>query len=177
MVAQSVPILLDPAERFEGLFARFYSELFGLIHRVLADRMATEDVLQEAFLKLSRDPRLLGQPEGEVGAWLRRVALNLAFNQLRSRRRDQARLEHLEPSPANESGPSEALLREEDQAEVRRALAELPERQRACLLLRHSGYSYAEIAATLGIALGSVGVLLARAEAAFRPIYRRHTHA
>jgi RNA polymerase sigma-70 factor (ECF subfamily) len=67
------------------------------------------------------------------------------------------------------------LVRLEDQAEVRRALAEVPERQRECLLLRHSGYSYAEIAATLGIAVGSVGVLLARAEQAFGATYRRQS--
>ena len=47
-----------------------------------------------------------------------------------------------------------------------------PPRTRAALL-RHSGYSYTEIAATLGIAVGSVGVLLARAESAFRVHYRR----
>ena len=50
-------------------------------------------------------------------------------------------------------------------------LAALPERQRACLLLRHAGYSYAEIAATLDLAIGSVGVLLARGERAFRDAY------
>jgi len=61
-------------------------------------------------------------------------------------------------------------------AAVRRALAEVPERQRECLLLRHSGYSYAEIAATLDLAVGSVGVLLARAEHTFRTTYRRQTH-
>jgi RNA polymerase sigma factor (sigma-70 family) len=79
------------------------------------------------------------------------------------------------PHVGAEDGPSSEVfvLRQEEQAEVRRALAGLPERQRACLLLRHSGYAYAEIAETLGIALGSVGVLLARAEAAFRLTYRR----
>jgi DNA-directed RNA polymerase specialized sigma24 family protein len=53
----------------------------------------------------------------------------------------------------------------------------LPERQRNCLLLRHSGYSYAEIAATVGIAAGSVGVLLARGERAFREIYEENERA
>jgi RNA polymerase sigma factor (sigma-70 family) len=169
------PELSTPAERFDAVFARFYPELFGLTYRVLGERMATEDALQEAFLRLSRDARLLGRPDVEIGAWLRRVALNLAFNQLRSQRRDRARLEHVDHAPPGELGPPEALLRREEQLEVRRALADLPERQRACLLLRHSGYAYAEIADTLGIAIGSVGVLLARAEAAFRTTYRRHT--
>jgi RNA polymerase sigma-70 factor (ECF subfamily) len=63
------------------------------------------------------------------------------------------------------------VLRAEQQRAVRQALASLPERQRAALLLRHAGYSYAEIAATLDLAVGSVGVLLARGERAFRDAY------
>ena len=39
-----------PTERFEELFSRFYPELFGLIYRVLGERMASEDILQESFL-------------------------------------------------------------------------------------------------------------------------------
>jgi RNA polymerase sigma factor (sigma-70 family) len=163
-----------PAERFDELFAALYPEVFGLTYRVLGERMATEDVLQESFLKLSRDTRLQSRPDGDVAAWLRRVALNLAFNRLRSERRDRARLERLAQEETDGSS-EQHVLRREEQAEVRRALASLPERQRACLLLRHSGYTYAEIAQTLGIALGSVGVLLARAEAGFRLAYRRQT--
>ncbi|HEY0581230.1 MAG TPA: sigma-70 family RNA polymerase sigma factor [Chloroflexota bacterium] len=170
--------------RFDTLFGHFYAELFGLTYRVLGDRMETEDTLQEAFFKLSEDTTLQARPDSEVGAWLRRVALNLAFNRLRSAKRSRARLEkvgRLERSDEqvfdNEGGgPSNTVVRQEEQAAVRRALAEVPERQRECLLLRHSGYSYAEIAETLGLAVGSVGVLLARAEHAFRTIYRRQTN-
>jgi RNA polymerase sigma-70 factor (ECF subfamily) len=112
-----------------------------------------------------------------VGAWLRRVGLNLAFNRVRDARRHRQRLEraaHLEPVAYEEPDRAE---QGEEQASVRRALAELPDRQRECLLLRHSGYSYAEIAATLDIAVGSVGVLLSRAERAFGVIYRRHSQS
>lgn len=79
----------------------------------------------------------------------------------------------MEPSGSGEgTNPLLAtVLRREEQAEVRQALARLPERQRNCLLLLHSGYRYAEIAATVGIAVGSVGVLLTRAERAFRAAY------
>ncbi len=167
-------------ERFDALFAQFYPEMFGLVYRVLGDRMETEDTLQEAFLKLADDSALRSRPDAEVGAWLRRVSLNQAFNRLRSARRARARLErvgrleHPDQEPVDDLvSPSGVVIREEEQAAVRRALAEVPERQRECLLLRHSGYSYAEIAATLGIAVGSVGVLLARAERAFRAQYRR----
>jgi RNA polymerase sigma factor (sigma-70 family) len=161
--------------RFDALFDRFYAELFGLVYRVLGDRMETEDTLQEAFLKLADAPALQARPDAEVGAWLRRVGLNLAFNRVRSARRARERLERVGQQAANASvsSPSTLVEQDEQRAEVRRALAEVPERQRECLLLRHSGYSYTEIAATLGVAVGSVGVLLARAESAFRAHYRR----
>jgi RNA polymerase sigma factor (sigma-70 family) len=142
--------------------------------------MASEDILQDTFLKLADDRLIQQRPDGEAGAWLRRVAMNLAFNRLRGERRARARLERVGRLEIDEDhqpsdSPSSVLLRLEAQAEVRRALAEVPERQRECLLLRHSGYSYAEIAATLGLAIGSVGVLLARAEQAFSAIYRRQS--
>src|ERR1700716_2348471 len=172
------------ASRFDALFQRFYAELFGLVYRVLGDRMETEDTLQETFLKLSDDAELQARPDSEVGAWLRRVAINLAFNRLRSAKRARARMERVgrlersdeEPTDSDMLGPASLLVRQEEQAAARTALAEVPERQRESLLLRHSGYSYAEIAMTLGIAIGSVGVLLARAEHTFRATYRRQTH-
>jgi RNA polymerase sigma factor (sigma-70 family) len=167
--------------RFDALFAQFYPELFGLVFRVLGDRMESEDTLQDAFLKLADESALQMRPDAEVGAWLRRVAMNLAFNRLRTARRAQARLERVGqlerpqtmPDGSDPSGLSSVVVRQEERAAIRRALAEVPERQRECLLLRYSGYSYAEIAQTLGIAVGSVGVLLARGEHTFRTHYRR----
>jgi RNA polymerase sigma factor (sigma-70 family) len=163
------------ATRFDALFARFYAELFGLVYRVLGDRMETEDTLQEAFLKLADAPELQTRPDAEVGAWLRRVGLNLAFNRLRSARRARERLQRVgqQTADAPVSSPSTLVEQDEQREAVRHALAQVPERQRECLLLRHSGYAYTEIATTLGIAVGSVGVLLARAEDAFRAHYRR----
>ena len=164
------------ATRFEALFAQFYPELFGLVYRVLGDRMETEDTLQEAFLKLADEAALQARPDVEVAAWLRRVGLNLAFNRLRSAKRARARLERVGRLEHTDAEPYESeglVVRDEERAAVRRALAEVPERQRECLLMRHAGYSYLEIAAALEIAVGSVGVLLARAEHAFRTHYRR----
>ena len=188
-----------PAERFDDLFRQLYPRLVPLAERLLGDRAEAEDVVQEAFLRLARsgqserttpDPArhdagdhgpLLDRPNEVVGAWLRRVVLNLGVNRLRDRRRADARLLRAtrldgalnpERSPDDDDSPPHALLRAEVRDEVRAALAALPERQRACLLLRHAGHSYAEIAATLGIAIGSVGVYLARGERAFRAAYQ-----
>ena len=166
---------ITATERFDELFVRLYPALFGLSYRVLGDRTEVEEVLQEAFLRLSRD-EVLNRPDEEVAAWLRRVCLNRAFNRVRDDRRAREGAERAgrleSAAPTGEEDPAGAVLRREEQDEVRRVLAGLPERQRHCLLLRHSGYSYAEIAETLGLALGSVGVLLARAERAFRDGYQ-----
>lgn len=171
----------NPTARFDGLFRRLYPEIFRLACGQLGDRAEAEDLAQECFLRLA-DAAVLARPDEEVAAWLRRVCLNLGANRLRDQRRARERLERagrLEPASAgvDHAGPAQAILREEEQAAVRRALAHLPERQRHCLLLRHSGYSYAEIAATLDLAVGSVGVLLARAERAFREIYQEQRDA
>ena len=179
VVEEAPPHATLAEDRFAVLFERFYAELFGLVYRVLGDHMETEDVLQESFLKLSDDAALQARPQVEVGAWLRRVSLNLAFNRLRSARRSRARLDRVGRLERVDQEPIEidVAVHQEELAAVRRALAEVPERQRECLLLRHSGYSYAEIAATLEIAVGSVGVLLARAERAFRTQYRRQNES
>ena len=175
-VLEPVSRVIEPTERFDALFRRFYPELFGLAYHLLGDPAETEDALQEAFLRLADAP-VLERPDAEVAAWLRRVCLNLSANHLRDERRARARLERagrleLADGGGDRGGPVGVVLQQEEQAEVRAALARLPERQRSCLLLRHSGYSYAEIAATLGVAVGSVGVLLARAERVFRETYQ-----
>ncbi len=163
-------------ERFAALFRERYRELYGLGYRLLGDHGEAEDVVQETFLKLDGHP-VLERPDEEVAAFLRRVCLNTAYNRLRGRRRSTARLERAgRAERADDETDAQAtplldVLRAEQQQAVRRALASLPERQRACLLLRHAGYSYAEIAATLDLAVGSVGVLLARGERAFREAY------
>jgi RNA polymerase sigma-70 factor, ECF subfamily len=163
-------------ERFEALFRARYRELHGLCYRLLGDHAEAEDVVQEAFLKLDGHA-VLDRPDEEVAAWLRRVCLNATYNRLRGQRRASARLdragrlERADDEAGGDGGPLLDVLRAEQQRAVRRALAALPERQRACLLLRHAGFSYAEIAATLDLAVGSVGVLLARGERAFRDAY------
>jgi RNA polymerase sigma-70 factor, ECF subfamily len=166
----------EERDRFEALFRARYGELYSLSYRLLGDHGEAEDVVQETFLKLDGQP-VLGRPAEEAAAWLRRVCLNATYNRLRGRRRDSARLdragrlERADEETDAAGGPLLDVLRAEQQQAVRRALASLPQRQRACLLLRHAGFSYAEIAATLDLAVGSVGVLLARGERAFRDAY------
>jgi RNA polymerase sigma-70 factor (ECF subfamily) len=71
-----------------------------------------------------------------------------------------------------EEDPSDSLLRKEQQEAVRRALRELRPQDSVLLLARHSGLSYAEVAAALDLNPASVGTLLARAEGRFKRIYQ-----
>jgi len=182
-VADPPQQIAKSAARFDALFQRFYAELYGLAYRLLGSRTEAEDTLQETFLKLAGAEELMERPDPEVGAWLRRVCLNLGTNRIRDERRARERLERagrldfeFASATGDAAGPAALLLRAEERTAVRLILSRLPERQRDCLLLRHSGYSYAEIAATLGIAIGSVGVLLARAERSFRDRYQEDVH-
>jgi RNA polymerase sigma factor (sigma-70 family) len=166
--------------RFDELFRSAYRELRSLTYRLIGDAQEAEDVVQEAFIKLSGS-HVLRQPDDQVRAWLRRVCLNTGHNRLRSSRRADHHLDRaarLSPagSATSPAQPLDDVLVREQQDAVRRALASLPPNQRDCLLLRHSGYSYAEIAATLEIAIGSVGVFLARGERAFRLTYENQEH-
>lgn len=173
-----MPVLelpVTPSARFTELVQRLTGGLHGVAYRVLGDHGQAEEVVQDSFAKLVGDA-VLERPDEEIAAWLRRVTLNAAFNRARGERRARERVERagrLDPGdPATEhETPLAAVLAGEERDAVRRALAQLPQRQRAVLVLRSSGYRYAEIAATLEIATGSVGVLLARAERAFRKAY------
>jgi RNA polymerase sigma-70 factor, ECF subfamily len=161
-------------------FARLYEQHWDGIHRLLArlvgDVDQAGDVAQEVFVQLYRKPPEPG--EAPLRAWLSRVAVNRGYNALRGERRRRAREETVARDPAlgvpetDEVSGLEAANRAEERDVVRQALVQLTERHRECLVLRGEGLSYAEIAAVVGVAPGSVGTLLARAERAFKEAYQ-----
>lgn len=156
---------------FEALFYRHYDRVYGLLFRLIGNRVEAEDVTQEVFLKLYRQP-LRGKKEHNVSAWLYRVATNMGYNHLRGRQRRWRRNRVLLPDRSDDiSDPAEQASREESIENVRRALARLPERQIQLLLLRQMGLSYADLASACDIAPGSVGKSLSRAADAFRRSY------
>jgi RNA polymerase sigma-70 factor (ECF subfamily) len=156
---------------FEELFLRHYATVYRVSYRVVDNAQEAEDLAQETFLALYRQPPRLDGSDA-LGGWLYRVAVNRAYNALRSKQRLQRRIERL-THPEQQSNPQDEYLRREQRERVRAALARLPERAAKLLLLRHAGLAYAEIAAALQVAPGSVGTLLARAERAFIAEYEQ----
>lgn len=161
--------------QFEALFHEHWERIFGLLFRLVGDRAEAEDLAVEVFLRLyHRPPRVRTAPQ--LRAWLYRVATNLGYNALRARKRRaryerQAGIEDLEGrAPADPAGEAE---RRERRERVRQVLARLKPRSVRLLVLRHSGLSYAEIAAILKLSASSIGTLLARAEREFESQYRQ----
>lgn len=165
-----------PDDRFAEVFRSHYPRLVGMARRVVGDSDEAEDAAQEALLALRTHP-VSRRGKEDIAAWLSRVVTNNSLNRLRGRRRALVRSQlvasrDLSP-PADTT--AEAALETDEQERVRATLTVLPERQATALLLRHSGYSYREIASALGLAEGSVGVLLARGERAFRRAHQEMT--
>jgi RNA polymerase sigma-70 factor (ECF subfamily) len=157
-------------ESFESVFLRHWHVVYAVLFRLVGSREEAEDLAQEVFFRLYKKP-LPATSTTNVGGWLYRVATNLGYNSLRGRRRRDARELRVAPDAPARGTPLEQVLVLEATAEVRRALADLPNRQQACLVLRHQGFSYAEIAESLGVNPSSVGTILVRAEAEFRRRY------
>jgi RNA polymerase sigma-70 factor (ECF subfamily) len=157
-------------EAVRDVFSRHWNLVARAAFRITGDEDEARDAAQEAFIRLYRRPP---QPETSLRAWLCRVATNVAVNDLRSGRRRacrEARQVDVATSAEPTDGIAAANLRAE-QALVREVLHALPVRSRELLLLRAEGFRYHEIASAIGVAPGSIGTLLTRAELAFRASY------
>jgi RNA polymerase sigma-70 factor (ECF subfamily) len=137
---------------------------------VLGSRDEAEDVAQEVFLAFGRS----SVPPGESLGWLSVAAAHTALNHLRSGRRRAVREEAARDGDPTSPDIADAVMTLEERRRVRAGLARLPRKQAVALVLRHSGLSYAEVAAALGLSPGSVGTTVRRAESALRKELIRH---
>ena len=118
--------------------------------------------------------RALEAPPQNPKPWLFAVALNLARDDGRRAVRQERRLELLRAERGDTAAPAAdaEMERDEKAAGVRAALGLLSEKDREALLLQAEGFSYAEIAAALGLAPGAIGTTLARARRRLVEAYR-----
>src|SRR5262245_7441825 len=86
---------------FDELFLRHYTAVYRVLYGVVGNAQEAEDLAQETFTALYRRPPRLDGP-GALGAWLYRVAVNRAYNALRSNKRSQRRLVGSEPTQQSE---------------------------------------------------------------------------
>jgi RNA polymerase sigma-70 factor, ECF subfamily len=147
------------AEAFATLYDRHSRPAYSLAYRMMGEKQAAEDLLQDAFLKAWRASGSYRAERGSVRTWLLSIVHNRGIDQLRSlasRRRTQEKIEAEAPT----SHPSEAFAqswRNSQREQVREALKTLPEEQLKILELAYfSGYTHVEIAELLDVPLGTV---------------------
>lgn len=154
----------------EDVFRSDYGRVVGVAGRVLGSRSEAEDVAQEVFLAFGRS----SVPAGEARGWLSVAAVHTALNHLRSGKRRASREETAMSEPTVVPDVADDVVVLEERSRVRAALAQLPPKHATALVLRHSGLSYADVAAALDMSVGSVGTTVRRAESALRKELNRH---
>ncbi len=155
----------------DEVFRGTYRLVVGVAARVLGSRDQAEDVAQDVFLSFGRS----SVPAAQARGWLCVAAAHTALNLLRSGRRRVSREERV--AAVNDevvADVAEAVVTLEERVHMRAALARLPRKQAVAVVLRHSGLSYADVAAALDMAPGSVGTTVRRAESALRKELNRH---
>ncbi|MGH7897892.1 MAG: sigma-70 family RNA polymerase sigma factor [Candidatus Binatia bacterium] len=145
-------------DAFGKLYDRYGAILFGIVLRILRSRAEAEDVLQDTFLQIWQRADTFDEARGRPLPWLAMLARSRALDRLRGRNlRDRVTADlAAEPEAESPDTAAGAALGEETRM-VREALAEIPEAQRAALLLAYfDGFSQSEIAARLEKPLGTV---------------------
>jgi RNA polymerase sigma-70 factor, ECF subfamily len=140
--------------------------LFALAHRTLRDTSLAEDALQQALVTIWQELPGLRDPDRFV-AWSYRVLVNACYAEGRRQRRWNAGL-WLLPADRSQADASDSVA---DRDEVERAFRRLPTNQRAVLVLQHFlDMTLPEMAATLGIPIGTVRSRLHYAREAMRAV-------
>jgi len=152
---------------FDAIVTRHGTFALRLAARLIPDRSAAEDIVQEAMVRAWAQAARFDPQRAHFTTWLYRIVTNLCIDH-RRRRRPEPMPEDFEPTdPA--AGAQDMLEVDERDFAVARALGELPARQRAAMALVYDeGLSGAEAARVLGLSAKAVERLLARARASVR---------
>jgi RNA polymerase sigma-70 factor (ECF subfamily) len=155
---------------FALLLEKYRAPVVRYLYRMVQNRAVAEELAQEVFFRVYRS-RASYEPAAKFATWLFRIATNLALNSLRDGKGERGQ-EALEDSDSgalrrvSDSRPSveQAMIREVRLEEVRRAIAALPEKQRAAVLMhKYEEMGYSQIAKVLECSEPAVKSLLFRA--------------
>ncbi len=169
VVASTTTPQVDADALVADLFTTEARSLVRLARMFCDDQAAAEDLVQEAFIRLHRSAGTI-RDVGRAPAFLRSIVINLARDH---NRRGLMSLRHqaTRQRPAVPSAPEDEVVAETTGRAVLTAIRLLPERQRACVVLRYYlQYSESETADTLGISKNSVKTHCRRALATLQTV-------
>ena len=142
----------------ESLYDQYGRLAYGLACRILNDRAAAEDVVQEAFLAVWKNAGQFDNRRGSVRSWLFSIVHNRAIDRIRgtAHSHNDVPLENVEPViQLNDAW--EAVSVELERKQVQDGMRSLPEAQRETLELAYfKGLTHVEIAQQMGVPLGTV---------------------
>ncbi len=155
------------ADAFEALVLQHERMIYLLCLRMTGNSADAQDCAQEAFLNAFKAYGRF-RAEADAKTWLYRIAYNACVDFLRRKKKDASldalREAGFDPSDTRLPQPGEAAERSEMRAQIRQAVLQLPEDQRAVLILRDfQQLSYEEIARALDVNEGTVKSRLSRA--------------
>jgi RNA polymerase sigma-70 factor (ECF subfamily) len=160
---------------FNQLVEEYQDYVFALVVRIVGDRDAAADAVQEAFFSAYRN---LGRFRGDVfRGWLTRIAVNAATDVLRHRKRKPAdpfpewEDEDWQPRAAESADPEHEVTRRAQGRVLSAALQQLAAEQRTAIVLYDvEGFDYQEIADMTGVSLGTVKSRIHRGRLALRDL-------
>jgi RNA polymerase sigma-70 factor (ECF subfamily) len=158
----------DEASVFvETLFGKHHTEIYAYLLRMLREPELAADLTQDAFIKAYRNYDTLEKPEN-ARAWLYQIAHRVALDEIR-RRKIIRFFPWTGESPGSAPSAEHLVMEGRLSGEMQRALARLPERQRAALLLAElHDLTGLELAAALGVSHVAARALLTRARESLR---------
>ena len=155
-------LLRASARGDEGAFAELYDatsrRLYGLVVRVVRDPAQAEEVAQEAFLEIWRTSARFDAGKGSAMSWMMTIAHRKAVDRVRSAEAASRRDQTYEATTQERAYDitAEEVERSLEGQRVRNALESLTETQRGAVQLAYfGGYTHNEVAALLGIPLGT----------------------
>jgi len=138
------------------LYDLYSHVVYAVALRVLSDSSAAEDILQDVFVQLWRNPQAFNASRGSLAAWLAVIARNRAIDQLR-KKRPAAEAVDLDTVVSANLDLQNTAERKQTIEKVRGVLASMPAEQRAALEMAFfEGLTHAEIAGKTGQPLGTV---------------------
>jgi RNA polymerase sigma-70 factor (ECF subfamily) len=170
---------------FESLVQDYKNRIFSYVCRLTHDSPDAEDITQEVFIRVYQSMHAF-RHDAAVDTWLYRIATNLVIDRFRREKRapqwvpvpgekDQEETAWEIPSTSREGNPQEAAQLNELQGNVQKAIRSLPAKLRAVVVLHDmEGFSYEEVAQSVGCPVGTVKSRLFNARLLLRKKLQRY---
>jgi RNA polymerase sigma-70 factor, ECF subfamily len=142
---------------FEALYDQLAASAYGVIRNVLRDPSQAEEVTQEVLLEVWRTASRFDPARGSAATWVLTIAHRRAVDRVRSEEAATAREQRAAEVPVVADEVAEGVEASMDAERLRRCLDGLTDLQRESITLAYyGGYSYSQVAALLGTALGTI---------------------